>query len=40
MKRLLLTLSLVFFLRAGANSAYADDYFQKTTPWRPLQECL
>ena len=40
MKRLLLTLSLICFSwGAGANSAYADDYFVLTKD-RPTQECL
>ena len=40
MKRLLLTLSLICFSwGAGANSAYADDYFV-LTKGRPTQECL
>lgn len=40
MKRLLLTLSLICFSwGAGANSAYADDYFQLTKS-RPTQDCL
>ena len=41
MKRLLLTLSLICFSwGAGANSAYADDYFQYINKGRPTQDCL
>ena len=40
MKRLLLTLSLICFSwGAGANSAYAEDYYQ-LTKGRPTQESL
>ncbi|MDC1116220.1 hypothetical protein OAT37_05695 [Alphaproteobacteria bacterium] len=41
MKRLLLMLSLICFSwGAGANSAYAVEYFDLISISRPLQECL